>query len=133
MASASAPPPAPIVEQCWVLLGQRRGRVWLARGHRRQAGERTRVAFDGPWVLTREELHGDVVGFYHTHPDGPHHPSRRDVRTMRAWCSAFRKLLLCLIAGPKELCGYRFDNDSSDARALSLVEQFPRGVIVAVE
>ena len=42
------------------------------------------MRFDGAWVLDREETHGDVVGFLHTHPDGPATPSQRDVRTIRA-------------------------------------------------
>jgi hypothetical protein len=71
------------------------------------------VRFDGLWVLAREETHCDVVGFLHTHPDGPAAPSDRDVRTMRAWCLAFGKPLLCLIESPAGLCGYRFDNSAS--------------------
>ena len=33
---------------------------------------------------------------------------------MRAWCSAFGKPLLCLIASPKSVRGYRFDDDESE-------------------
>ena len=122
-----------VVEQCWTLVGQRRGRVWYARRLRPQSGERTRVCFDGPWVLRREERRQDVLGFYHTHPDGPAHPSRRDVRTMRAWCSAFGKPLLCVIDSPDGVRGYRFDHDEANGTALAIVEIFPRGVIIGVE
>jgi len=115
------------------LLGRRRGRIWLGRRARPQTGERTRVTFDGPWVLEREERRHDVIGFLHTHPDGPHQPSSRDVRTMRAWCSAFGKALLCLIQGPEALCGYLFRDDASTGDPLAAVEIFPRGVVVAVE
>jgi proteasome lid subunit RPN8/RPN11 len=52
--------------------------------------------------MNREEKHGDVVGFLHTHPDGPAAPSKRDLRTMRAWWSAFGKPLLYLIASPRK-------------------------------
>jgi proteasome lid subunit RPN8/RPN11 len=90
------------------------------------------VRFDGPWVLQREEQRRDVVGFYHTHPDGPAIPSKRDVRTMRAWCSSFGKPLLCLIDSPTELRGYRFAEDGS-YRELGIVEVFPRGVVIGVE
>jgi len=128
-ASATSAP----VEVCWTLVGQRRGRVWYARRVRRTLGERACVAFDGPWALDREERRHDVLGFFHTHPDGPPVPSHRDVRTMRAWCSAFGKPLLCLIASPAGLCGYRFDDDRSDGVALALVEVFPRGVVMGVE
>jgi proteasome lid subunit RPN8/RPN11 len=114
-------------------LGARRGVVWLARRARPTSGQRTRVAFDGPWVLAREERRGDVVGFLHTHPDGPARPSPRDVRTIRAWCSAFGKPLLCLIRGPHGLHGFLFRDDESDGEELARVEAFPRGVVVAVE
>jgi proteasome lid subunit RPN8/RPN11 len=131
LARASAPPTT--VEQCWTLLGRRRGRVWLGRCVQPQTGEVTRVHFDGLWVLGREERRRDVIGFLHTHPDGPPQPSTRDVRTMRAWCSAFGKPLLCLIRSPRGLAGYLFQDDESPGEPLSQVEIFPRGVVVAVE
>lgn len=121
------------VEQCWTLLGQHRGRIWFCRRVQHSSGEEVRVHFDGPWVLQREETTGDVVGFLHTHPDGPASPSQRDVRTMRAWCSAFGKPLLCLISSPEQLCGYRFDDDQSVGTALDSVEVFPRGIVIGVD
>ncbi len=132
MASTSATL-KPIVEQCWVLLGQHRGRVWYCRRVRNSSGERASVRFDGAWVLSREEKHRDVVGFLHTHPDGPAEPSLRDVRTIRAWCSSFGKPLLCLIASPKGIRGYRFDDDESTGAPLRIVEMFPRGVLIGVD
>jgi proteasome lid subunit RPN8/RPN11 len=121
------------IELCWTLVGERRGRVWFGRRVRRSSGARTSVHFDGPWVLEREERRRDVIGFVHTHPDGPPSPSRRDVRTMRAWCSAFGKPLLCLIASAEGIRGFRFDDDESAGVELSLVETFPRGVVIGVE
>jgi len=123
----------PVAEQCWSLLGKRRGRIWYCRRVRHSSGERASVRFDGVWVLQREETHGDVVGFLHTHPDGPAAPSNRDLRTMRAWCSAFGKPLLCVIASPATLCGFRFDDDESPGIALGVVEMFPRGVMIGVD
>jgi proteasome lid subunit RPN8/RPN11 len=123
----------PATEQCWVLLGQRRGRIWLCRRVRHSSGERFSVGFDGVWVLKREENRGDVAGFLHTHPDGLPSPSNRDVRTMRAWCSAFGKPLLCLIDSEDCLCGFRFDDDQSSGTPLELVSIFPRGVLVGVD
>jgi proteasome lid subunit RPN8/RPN11 len=123
-----------IVEQCWTLVGQRRGRVWYARRVRRQAGEPASVRFDGPWVLQREERRRDVVGFLHTHPGMPARPSRRDVRTMRAWCLAFGKPLLCVIAGAEGVRGYRFEDEAEpDGVELETVTLFPRGVVIGVE
>ncbi len=132
MARASAAVRA-VVEQCWTLVGQHRGRIWLCRRVSRSSGECSSVCFDGAWVLKREEEHGDVIGFLHTHPDGPPAPSQRDLRTMRAWCSAFGKPLLCLIACPEKVRGYRFDNDESAGLGLALTEVFPRGVVIGVD
>jgi proteasome lid subunit RPN8/RPN11 len=126
-------PPGSVCERCWTLVGERRGRVWHARRVRPSRGEPASVAFDGLWVLEREEKRQDVAGFLHTHPQGPSSPSTRDVRTMRAWCSAFGKPLLCLIAGPQGLHGYRFDDDESQGVPLQIVEAFPRGVVIGVE
>jgi proteasome lid subunit RPN8/RPN11 len=120
-------------EQCWVLLGERRGRIWHGKSARLSRGEATSVRFDGPWVLEREERRRDVLGFLHTHPAGPPSPSVRDVRTMRAWCSAFGKPLLCLIASPQGLAGYCFADDRSNGVALALLEIFRRGIVVGVE
>ena len=121
------------VEHCWALVGRRRGRIWYARRLRGRAGEPARVCFDGPWVLQREERRQDVLGFYHTHPGLPARPSRRDVRTMRAWCSAFGKPLLCVIAGAEGVRGYRFEDEASPGVELAVVELFPRGVVIGVE
>ncbi len=124
---------APSVEHCWTLVGRRRGPVWLARRVEHALGERACVEFDGPWVLQREERLGDVLGFVHTHPDGPARPSERDVRTMRAWCGCFGKPLLCVIASPEGLHAFRFDDTRSNGTQLAVVELFPRYVLVAVD
>jgi hypothetical protein len=52
---------------------------------------------------------------------------------MRAWCSAFGKPLLCVIASPSALAGFRFDDDTSDGVPLASVEVFPRGVVIGVD
>jgi proteasome lid subunit RPN8/RPN11 len=122
-----------VVEQCWTLVGKHRGRIWLCRRVRRASGQRASVRFDGAWALAREETHGDIVGFLHTHPDGPAVPSDRDVRTMRAWVCAFGKPLVCLIADPDALRGYRFDTGESAGENLVLAQAFPRGVVIGVD
>ena len=123
----------PEVEECWTLVGQRRGRIWYGRRCQAQRGERACVSFDGLWVLEREERRQDVIGFFHTHPGMPARPSRRDVRTMRAWCSAFGKPLLCVIAGAEGVRGYRFPDDRSGGVELDALALFPRGVVIGVE
>jgi hypothetical protein len=73
------------------------------------------------------------MGFLHTHPDGPARPSARDVRTMRAWCSAFGKPLLCVIASATELAGFQFTDNCADGAAIMAVEIFPRGLVIGVD
>ena len=122
-----------IAEECWTLVGARRGRIWAARRMQRAAGERSQVAFDGAWALAREEQRRDVVGFYHTHPPGLLRLSARDVRTMRAWCGAFGKPLVCVIESSGEVAGWVFTDDDSDGVQLNVVETFPRYLVIGVQ
>jgi hypothetical protein len=123
----------PQCEECWLLVGRRKGRIWQMRIISRSVGLPASVEFDGSAALDREEKKGDVVGFLHTHPASDAVPSRRDLATMRAWVSAFGKPLLCLIKGIDGLAGYRFDDDSSAGTRLLAVESFPRGVLIGVD
>jgi len=120
-------------ERFWLLVGQRRGRIWYARRKLPAAGGPGQVRFDGLSVLELEERRGNVIGFMHTHPNGSAAPSSRDVDTMRAWVGAFGKPLLCVIAGRDELAAYRFDSDESAGERIATVETFPGGVIVGVD
>jgi len=96
-------------------------------------GQVSSVEFDAAWVLAREENHGDIVGFYHTHPGGPPAPSRRDDRTMHAWVSALGKPLLCLIESEGKLAAFRYDSDEAPAVRLAACERFPRSIVIAYE
>jgi proteasome lid subunit RPN8/RPN11 len=120
-------------EESAVLVGYRRGHLWYGRLRQRQVGTPASVAFDGDWVLGREERHGDVIGFYHTHPPAHGKPSARDVRTMRAWASCFGKPLLCVIESDSVLTVTVFRSDEDEGERLGEVRRFPRGVIVAVD
>jgi hypothetical protein len=51
---------------------------------------------------------------------------------MRAWCESFGKPLLCVIAGPKAIIGYKFSNQVARPVQLSCVECFPRGLLIGV-
>lgn len=116
-----------MTEQCWVLLGAYDEDLgsWQLRARRRVAGQPASVEADWRWALAREEEQGDVVGFAHTHPTGAGtNPSGRDVRTTEAWCSAFGKPLLCLIAEGEALANpaaYLFFDDD---RPYQLVTDF---------
>jgi hypothetical protein len=54
---------------------------------------------------------------------------------MRAWCSAFGKPLLCVIASPAGAAGFRFASKGRAARGVRLaaLELFPRNVLIGVE
>jgi len=119
-------------EICYVLVGQRRGSTWEGRLYRLQVGDATSVEFDWAWVLAREEQHGDVIGFYHTHPSGATAPSQRDVRTMRAWVGCFGKPLLCVIESGAALTAYVFETDEDEGRPLAEVQRQAQAV-VAIE
>src|SRR4051794_23100216 len=113
------------VEEGWILLGESREGIWLARRSGHRVGETCAVTVDGAAALAREEKFGNVAGFMHTHPTGPNGLSARDIATMRAWCGCFGKPLLCVIACPAGLLGFEFAGDASRGVPLHRVEIFP--------
>ena len=122
------------IERCWVLVGQQVGETtWRFRRRRLTAGEIASVETDWEWALKREDRYGDVIGFFHTHPYGADvQPSSRDVRTMRAWCTALGKPLLCVIASGKLLEGHVFKNENQQSvQAKSILKE--KGGLYTVE
>ncbi len=95
-------------EICKIVLGKYRKRFFLGRLVKKTIGTGHSVKFDGNWVLKREEERGDVLGFYHSHPNGNHKLSERDIKTMAAWIDCFDKTLICIIESPLELELYDF-------------------------
>ncbi len=120
-------------EESGVLVGSRKGGIWLGRLCKRRLGEAASVQFDWSWVLEREERRGDVIGFWHTHPFGMVGPSRRDVRTMDQWVDCLGKPLLCLIEVPGKIAAYLFERDEDAATSLAEAQRFERGRMVIVE
>ena len=120
-------PPSDFMETLSLLTGSREGKLWDCRLHFLGKGTQTSVEFDWINVINREEKHGDVIGFYHTHPIGLTRPSQRDVKTMRAWCDCLGKPLLCVIGIHKshttEMYGYLFRNYRSFGKKLTLKGQ----------
>ena len=97
--------------------------VWLVSRREPVSGSAASVEADWAWALSREETCGDVAGFWHTHPPGASlSPSERDGRTMRAWCSALGKPLLCLIAEGDTIGGQVFQDDAAEGQPVSAVE-----------
>src|SRR5262245_42431284 len=109
------------VEESWTLVGAHRAGLWHCRRLRYRSGGAASVSADGAWTLRREESRGDIVGFMHTHPMGGLHPSGRDVRTMRAWCDALGKSLICVIETPTAVGAWRFDDYLSRGTPLAAV------------
>lgn len=116
-------------EECWLLVGEHRSGIWLGRLVDHTTGKPASVEFNGPAALAREEQLGDVIGFFHTHPDCEANLSQRDIHTMQAWTSAFGKPLVCLIEGTNGLRAYRFENSESQGSAMR-VEQFSHNQFV---
>lgn len=124
----------PFHEEACILTGVRRGPVWLMRRQRLAPGTPASVEADWQWALEREERTHDVVGFYHTHPlAADTTPSGRDVRTMRVWCGAFGKPLLCVIGCGGQTQATLFANDEENGQRLPILEVFAGGILVAVE
>ena len=93
-------------EICYIMLGHQGNyftRGWLVK---KVSGNSASVKFDGQWALEREEKKGDILGFWHTHPDGTLEPSKRDLKTMQAWISCFGKPLLCVIQNTSHETAY---------------------------
>ncbi len=120
-------------EECWILVGRFAAHecCWYLKRRRRVAGKAASVEADWAWALAREEKSGDVMGFWHTHPRGAGTtPSARDVRTMRAWCSAFGKPLVCVIADGKDLAGYLFAEAEANGQYAVIRRVKTRGTFV---
>ena len=118
----------------YFLTGERRGQVWLLRRRHPVGGTPSSVEIDWQQVLEREENHGDVLGFLHTHPQyAGTTPSLRDIRTMQAWCSALGKPLLCVIECYGDIGSTLFPDENDTGQPLVMTEFFPRGVVVVVE
>ncbi len=111
-------------ERCWVLTGKfgDESGLWRIARTQKVEGKPHSVEADWSWALSREEASGDVVGFFHTHPSvlGTY-PSSRDTRTMRAWCIALGKPLLCVISDGDETSGYVYQPDHNEGERVMRV------------
>lgn len=99
------------VEHAWVLIGESDQQLWSGRLQKLGSGTPCRVAFNWRDVLDREEQHGDIIGFLHTHPGMAAIPSSVDHNTMKAWVASFGKPLLCAILGVDGLRVYEYIDD----------------------
>ncbi len=61
-------------EECWVLVGERRGSVWLARKVQYRQGKPDQVTFNARWVLRREEDKWLVHRIFHMPMQGDPEP-----------------------------------------------------------
>lgn len=119
---------ARFIEQSWILIGKQTDKSWRFRRRCESSGNPALVEAAWEWALRREELYGDVVGFFHTHPHGATtQPSYRDILTMRAWCSALGKPLLCLIAEGNDIGGCVFDNAGGQLKAVESIQKRGKG------
>lgn len=86
---------------------------WWGKGHWPAEGTPATVGFNYKHVYDREDSHGDVVGFYHTHPHSYGMPSSTDYATMGAWTVCFGRPLVCLIEGIDGLNAHWYIDDET--------------------
>lgn len=120
-------------EESYILLGERRDGLWLARAQWRAVGQATSVSFDWEKVLDREKRRADVIGFLHTHPGFSPEPSARDEMTMRAWCNCFGKPLIRAIASGKDIRAWLYRADEQPPETFARISCFRGKWIVASE
>lgn len=96
------------------MVGMIVGRYWFARSLGDDAeGNPGQVGFNWKKIDDRETSHGDIVGFYHTHPHCAGQPSFTDYKTMGTWTVSFGRPLLCLIEGTDGLNANWFKDDET--------------------
>lgn len=81
----------------WVLVGFEDSGAFVARRVMRATGAPHSVRLDSARIFVREEKIGDVLGFWHTHPEGLTGESSQDESTMAAYCLSFGKPMLSII------------------------------------
>lgn len=83
------PRPEYTQEDYFTLVGEREGNIirCTAIGHESQ-GLRSKVEFTWRACWDRHVSHGDVVGWFHTHPPGAHGMSGMDENTFQSWLVA---------------------------------------------
>jgi len=95
------------------LVGGIQGKYWWGVGHWDAEGTPGGVGFDWKLVMKRQLEHGDIVGFFHTHPNMSNKPSVTDYITMGTWNNTFGKPLVCCIRGANGLAAHWFIDDES--------------------
>lgn len=94
------------------VVGQVDGLHWWAKSFGDNSeGSPAQVAFNYQRIYERDITKGDVIGFYHTHPNTMACPSVTDYATMGAWTVCFGRPLLCMIEGVDGLKAHWFIDD----------------------
>lgn len=100
-------------EQCWVLMGKRRGsRFWMGKYDRYTEGQPASVVFDNDYVWENRDK---IVGWIHTHPSWTANPSSIDNATMKAQVGAIGKPMVCVIQGTDGIRAWWYFDDESPA------------------
>lgn len=115
-------------EICGVLAGdygEERSRVEAAhRTDNVAANPRTRYRIDPEELLATiksvEETGQDVIGFYHSHPNGPAAPSTTD--TARATWSGY-SYVICSLGGSPSVDSWRWTGEAFTAEAVVVTSE----------
>lgn len=96
-------------EQYYMLVGRTLGKFWYGIATDHRSGTPVRVLFNYQRVYDQELAYGDVIGFFHTHPNMISNMSDTDYATMCGWTNALGKRLMCVIEGKDGMSNHVFD------------------------
>jgi hypothetical protein len=117
----------------YYLKGKIKDGVWYCRRRGRYLGKK---GPDCRWndVRERETKAGDVLGFFHYHPETDlDRPSEWDLTQISKWNSEFNKDILCVLANDIGMRGFIFRPGTENLTAAGKVVYFKKSIIIAVE
>ena len=120
----------PVVEQCWILVGARRGRIWLAQCINHRRGEPSSVRDrrpERPGSRGTERRRPRVLPYAPERTAPAQHPRRPDHASLVLGLRQAPPV--CDPQSQRELASFRFDVDASRGIPLAEVQLFPRGAI----
>jgi len=114
-------------EECWFIRGKHIGPIWVGKLEYHSMGGLAHVDFN--W---QEAQRNDLLGFFHSHPNGLCSPSSRDDRTMRAWVKSEGRPLLCGIFCSKDDACYLYEKRNGKIESYAMFGKvFNKDILIA--